>query len=299
MLKTKEEIEQWLEIYAHPEIAIFDDKMDVRIAMEKWTINEDLSIDSDGDVNIYTSFQNGELPFRFRHVNGSFKCSGCELDTLEGAPISVKGFFDCSNNNLISLEGAPKEVGNSYFCSDNQLTNLEGAPKEIGGNFDCSENQLTTLEGAPEQVESNFYCSNNKLTTLEGAPKEVGGKFYCSHNNLISLGNIDTMIGSKFSGPPLPEFGFTDVHINRSMVIDADDFNKKVSELKRIREEKKLFEASVSKVFDLADLGPVKEAIAQQRSAQGLQAVPTNKLSEQSQGQSPSIEPIKKQKFKI
>lgn len=76
-------------------------------------------------------------------------------------------------------------------------------------------------------------------------------------------------------------------------------FNAKVLEFKRIREEKKLFEASVSKVFDMADLGPVKEAIAQQRAAQGLQVVPTSKPSEKSQDQLTSLQPIKKQKFKL
>jgi hypothetical protein len=74
--------------------------------IENWTLNEDGSIDVDGDVNIYYKGLN-KLPLRFRNVSG---------------------YFNCSNNNLTSLEGSPKSIGSGFFCYNNNLISLEGVP---------------------------------------------------------------------------------------------------------------------------------------------------------------------------
>jgi hypothetical protein len=148
-------------------VKLFEDFNEIDAICKKWgienyTINQDGTVDVDGDVDLYNR-RLKNLPLKFGKVGGNFYCG---------------------NNQLTTLEGAPKEVGGNFVCYNNQLTTLEGAPKVIGGNFACNRNQLITLEGAPKEVGGYFHCGYNRLTTLEGAPKVVGGNFYCSYNLL-------------------------------------------------------------------------------------------------------------------
>ena len=154
-LQTRREIEAWLKKYE----------------IENYTINDDLSVDVDGDVDI--TWKQLILPY---------------------IPIQfgiVSGFFDCSDNDLKTLKGAPREVGESFDCSFNQLTSLEFAPREVGRYFLCVNNQLTSLEGCPKDVGGNFDCSNNKLSTLKFIPKFVGRSFRCDNNPELSQDEID------------------------------------------------------------------------------------------------------------
>jgi hypothetical protein len=104
-----------------------------------YTINEDGSIDVDGDVDLYNRNLT-KIPFKFRNVSG---------------------WFNCSNNKLTSLLGAPNMVSISFKCGMNHLTSLVGAPNTVGGYFDCYGNKLTSLEGAPSSVGGYFSCFNN------------------------------------------------------------------------------------------------------------------------------------------
>ncbi len=106
-----------------------------------YTINEDDSIDVNGDVDLYDKNLNS-LPLKFRNVSGHFSCAG---------------------NYLTSLEGAPKSVGSYFDCSNNQLTSLEGCPESVGGHFDCNNNRITTFEHLPLSIGSEFYCSENPI----------------------------------------------------------------------------------------------------------------------------------------
>jgi len=137
--------------------------------IKNYTINEDMSIDVDGDVNLVDQrldkrFTN--LPLKFNKVSGS---------------------FDCSSNQLDTLFGCPKNVGGNFITTMSKLKSLEGSPKEVGGHFYCFSNRLTTLESSPKSVGGNFYCYNNRLITLEGAPKIIGGDFKCDYNPVYSL----------------------------------------------------------------------------------------------------------------
>ena len=143
--QRREMIEKWLNEYN----------------IRNYTINDDFTIDVDGNVDLFS-----RNLIRF-------------LDYIQFGVI--KGFFDCSNNKLTSLKGSPKEVRGYFSCSDNQLTSLEGAPENVGGTFICSYNKLTSLEGAPKET-NGFYCNENLLTSLKGAPKKVKGKFDCRSN---------------------------------------------------------------------------------------------------------------------
>ena len=124
-----------------------------RYCIENYTINEDGSIDVDGDVRIYGK-RLTKLPLKFGKVTG---------------------YFDCSHNQLTTLEGGPKEVGGVFACSYNQLTSLEGSPKSVGGYFSCSNNQLTNLIDGPEVVLGAYYALNNQINSFEGFPDDFEG----------------------------------------------------------------------------------------------------------------------------
>lgn len=186
MLKTREEIENYMERFG---------------GMDDWTINVKGEVDVPGNIKLQRSFfPDGQFPFQFG---------------------TIKGSFDCSNSGLKSLEGAP------------------------------------------HTVERDFDCRNNELKTLTGAPR-IANALDCQRNPLTSLGNIETQIESVFLGPSLPEFSQLSIdttNYSLSMIansthrITAEDFNAKVQELKRIREEKALLESSVAKLCDSAPLG--------------------------------------------
>ncbi|MCK9476330.1 MAG: hypothetical protein M0R46_10440 [Candidatus Muirbacterium halophilum] len=154
--------------------------------IKNYIINEDGSIDVDGDVDL-----SGKnlivLPLKFRKVSGNFHCGYNQLTSLEGAPKSVGNYFYCKCNKLTSLVGCPQNVGGDFYCNSNQLISLEGAPQRVGGDFSCYSNQLTSLVGAPQSIGGNFSCSGNQLTSLIGGPKRVGGVFLCYSNNLKNI----------------------------------------------------------------------------------------------------------------
>lgn len=130
------------------EIKKYIDEINEHVDINKYTINDDLTVDA-GDVHIQ---HNGLLkfPFQFGVIHGNFKCW---------------------DNKLRSLKGSPKRVGGVFDCGANQLTSLEGGPKDVYGKYDCSYNMLTTLEGISERY-TQLECEGNRLTTLEHALKE-------------------------------------------------------------------------------------------------------------------------------
>jgi hypothetical protein len=126
--------------------------------IENYTINDDGSIDVDGDVGLIEKGLT-ELPLTFNKVTGN---------------------FNCSKNNLTSLKGSPKWVGGYFGCRYNQLTNLEGSPDYIAGYFTCSYNKLTSLEFSPDYVGKNYDCSNNNELISNFCETEIVGGFYTS-----------------------------------------------------------------------------------------------------------------------
>ncbi|MCK9472061.1 MAG: hypothetical protein M0Q88_09960, partial [Bacilli bacterium] len=153
--------------------------------IENYIINEDGSIDVDGDVDLYNKNLKA-LPLNFRKVSGNFKCSFNKLISLKGSPQSIGEDFHCSYNNLTSLEGSPKNIGGRFNCSFNKLTSLEGSPQSVGGYFYCSYNQLTTLEGVPQRVGEYFSCNNNNLKNIDYLPKYYK-ELYISNNPIYKI----------------------------------------------------------------------------------------------------------------
>lgn len=147
------------------------------LKFKNYTINDDLSVDVDGDV---VKNATGKLiPIKFGKVNGNFKWSdptlyrkGDGLISLRNSPEEVGGEFYCGHNNLTSLDGAPEKVDGDFFCNDNNLISLKGAPKHLKGSFNCNDNNLTSLEGAPKQVDS-FFCQNNAKQFTEDEVRAV------------------------------------------------------------------------------------------------------------------------------
>jgi len=117
--------------------------------IENYIINDDLSIDVDGDVEL-DSKNLKYLPLKFNYVSGYFTCARNKLKTLKGSPQTVNGGFFCHHNELKSLEGCPQTVSGSFYCNNNKLKSLEGCPQTVDGNFICNDNKLTDLEHFPE-----------------------------------------------------------------------------------------------------------------------------------------------------
>lgn len=112
--------------------------------IKNYTINDDLTVDVDGDVYISNKALH-KIPINFGEVN-NFNCSYNLLTNLEGSPRIVNNFY-CHGNDLTSLHGSPILVKGSFACFDNLLTSLEGISKEIKGSIICNDNQITDLSG--------------------------------------------------------------------------------------------------------------------------------------------------------
>jgi len=157
--------------------------------IENYTINEDGTIDIDGNVDLsYRKLT--KLPLKFGNVGGHFSCGPNRLITLKGCPKSVAGIFDCSDNKLTSLEGCPQSVGGNFDCGNNQLTTLEFCSQSVGGHFDCSSNKLTTLEGCPQSIGSHFAFAYNQLKDLYGFPEFFDGGIYYDFNPVQEILNL-------------------------------------------------------------------------------------------------------------
>jgi hypothetical protein len=147
--------------------------------IKNYIINDDLSIDVDGDVYLWNKGLT-KLPLKFNKVNGH---------------------FNCSYNRLTSLEGAPKEVNRNFNCNNNQLTSLEGAPKKVN-RFECATNQLTSFKFSPSEIKGRFICTNNKLFSFEHLPVNIGDYIHYDFNPIscfFTLVNRDIELIYEFN----------------------------------------------------------------------------------------------------
>ena len=177
-----------------------------KFGIKNYTINEDSTIDVDGDVDLYDK-RLTKIPLKFGKVSGYFNCSANQFKSLEGSPLSVGRDFSCSSNQLKSLEGAPLSVGGYFNCISNQLTSLSGAPLSVGRDFSCNLNKLISLEGSPLSVGGNFYCSYNQLKSLDGISRRISGGIYCRNNQLRDVKGVKDVWLGEFSvvGNPVHE----------------------------------------------------------------------------------------------
>ncbi len=132
--------------------------------IENYTINEDGSIDVDGNVD----FDNKgltELPLNFNKVNGFFNCDHNQLTTLKGSPKYVDG-FSCGTNKLTSLEFSPKKVGSNFYCEDNEIRDLYGISDDIGIYLFCNkENPIGSI--IHKEVDIDFIRAFNSYRVIK------------------------------------------------------------------------------------------------------------------------------------
>lgn len=120
--------------------------------------------------------------FQWHKIGGDFYCNGCDITSLEGAPIEVNGGFYCQWNNITSLKGAPKVVNGQFNCSNTSISTLEGAPEKVGCSFRCIDcESLVSFKGAPKEVGLSFDCAGSlHVKSLNGLPKKIHGDIYIS-----------------------------------------------------------------------------------------------------------------------
>jgi hypothetical protein len=135
-----------------------------RHLVEKWLkkynivhyqINDDLTINVNGEVNLSTSRLSGSLPkyIKFNIVDGK---------------------FNISNNKITSLKGCPKIVKSNFECMYTDIKNLKYSPIEVNGSYLCSYmHNLQSLEGLSQKISNGFYCRhhhNHKIFSKEDIP---------------------------------------------------------------------------------------------------------------------------------
>ena len=90
-----------------------------KMKIKNYIINDDLSVDVDGFVNLRHKNLNN-FPVRFAVINGDFFCSHNNLHSLVNGPTTVIGWFCCLDNKLKSLDHRP-EVVNGRCLFDRYL----------------------------------------------------------------------------------------------------------------------------------------------------------------------------------
>jgi hypothetical protein len=126
-----------------------------KYGITNYIINDDGSIDVDGDVYLYDK-ELTELPLTFNKVTGYFNCGGNKLTSLKECPRWVGGYFNCDYNQLTSLEFSPDYVGDYFSCIDNKLTD-NYCDTEMGDNFYTSLKQDGLKWGAYMTVGYNEW----------------------------------------------------------------------------------------------------------------------------------------------
>ena len=159
----------------------------------KFTINDDGSLDVIGDVTFIGGLGIRKLPVVFNKITG---------------------FFRCHDKNLSSLENSPRIITKDFYCNSNQLTTLIGGPDQILGSFVCYKNKLETLEGFPKLILGNISIYNNQLTSLVGLPQTFNNDIILSYNNTLPL--LRLLIAKRI------EFLYTTIDINGDEVLKND-----------------------------------------------------------------------------
>jgi hypothetical protein len=196
-------------------------------------INDDETIDVNGDVNLYSEDDVDRSKFD-GYCKGFYKLVNFDLVKVDESikndydvkcllqrfkiyryvinddgTIDVNGSVDISDTGIDKIPFTFGKVTGNFYCDANNLTSLKGCPYEVGKGFFCAYNNLTSLEGSPSVVGDQFDCIGNKLTSLSGMPLEIGGNFYCQDNNIKELDSVSNIEGyikcdkidiSKFDG---------------------------------------------------------------------------------------------------
>ena len=126
---TKKQIAHWFDrmIYSPPE----------------YFINDDLSVDMEGNLNIPKKCQ--KIPFKMNSLRGNF------VTTDDAA--------------FASMVNMPKRIYGSVFINDCKLTNLDGMPELISGSLYMDQNKIKSLHNI--HVHLKEVNSFNLLTSYQ------------------------------------------------------------------------------------------------------------------------------------
>jgi len=122
---------------------VIEDNLRKLFIFSRSTINEDGTVDVNGDVTL--SFSTQEIPVPFRRVEGNFMCANTLITSLHNAPRYVGGSFSCNKTQITSLEFGPVYVGKAYTMYQTRVSSLEHIASHVGGNLLCNRTQIKSL----------------------------------------------------------------------------------------------------------------------------------------------------------
>ena len=157
-----------------------------RYDITNYTINDDGSIDVNGNVNLFNT-NISELPISFNKVSGDFSCESSRLTDLKGSPEKIGGYFHCGYNYLTTLEGCPKIIKEHFDASGNELTSLQFGPESVNGYFSCNNNNIKSFEHIPKYIKNSLSLKNNEIEDLSGLEGLDKNQMIYMTGNPISL----------------------------------------------------------------------------------------------------------------
>lgn len=101
---TKEQIKKWLD----------------SLYIKNYTINDDLSVDVNGDVDIVNK-NLYDIPIQFGYIDGNFFCQNNELKSLKGCPKYIEDDFQFYHNNLYDLKYFPENYLDKVLKKEHYL----------------------------------------------------------------------------------------------------------------------------------------------------------------------------------
>lgn len=135
------------------------DKWLDKMMINNYTINDDLTIDVDGTVNLDGKGLDS-LPYKFGYVKDYFTCERNALQDMTNMPHTVGKDWHVSDNNIVSLVGMPKVLGKTINFKHNQVTSFEGIAPDFKETIDARDNHLKTLDNLPLSFGS-LLCEDN------------------------------------------------------------------------------------------------------------------------------------------
>jgi len=130
------------------------------IHMDRISINDDLTIDILGSVQLYAD----NIP---EHL---------VINKVHG------DLFFIPMLDKLTLYRCPKIVEKSFFCERTQLRSLEHFPQHVGLSINLQGNHLTELKYIQDHVKGNLIVNNNKLTSIKDMPQRIDGNFNIINN---------------------------------------------------------------------------------------------------------------------
>ena len=126
-----------------------------RYNITNYTINDDESIDVNGDVDL-ARYNLSEIPLTFNKVSGYFNCGDNNLTTLKGSPRWIGGYFRCSFTNITSLEFSPDYVGGYFLIIGCYGVKDNYCETEIVGGFHTSSYQDGLIIKEGDSLATNY-----------------------------------------------------------------------------------------------------------------------------------------------